>query len=139
MKVLFLVLTMITFSQTSLAVGHTPFERGDGALSEAHGRIIQIRPACPKTPGRPSCMAIGSVVTIEITLKGCLDRLGGYFTSLSTIGPRNILNLAAINIHNEGSTRAYCVKLPTEIVEVHVPLNGRIELMNSEFIGSFRN
>lgn len=39
-------------------------------------RIVSVRPMCPRTiPGGAVCMGLGSIVTVETTLGGCLDDL----------------------------------------------------------------
>lgn len=39
-------------------------------------RVVSVRPMCPRSvPGGASCMGLGSVVTVETTLGGCLDKL----------------------------------------------------------------
>ena len=38
-------------------------------------KIVSFEDVCPKQPNGLSCMMIGSKITIDITLKGCVDKL----------------------------------------------------------------
>lgn len=134
MKALLTLLALVFVQQVS-AQEMTKLEKGDMALSQASAKITSVREICPKIPGRVSCMAIGSVITVKVGLNGCLDRLGGYFSKFEMIDGKGVLYFGAINIFNKASMAAFCVKQPTQNVTVHVPFEGEIELVNMDFTG----
>ena len=134
MKALLTLLALIFVQQVS-AQEMTSLKDGDLNLSQASAKITSIREICPKIPGRWTCMAYGSVVKVEASLHGCLDRLGGYFSKFEVIDGRGILYFGAINIFNKASMTARCVKIPTQTVSVTVPFEGEIELVNMDFTG----
>lgn len=127
----FVCLTSQAFSQEAV----TNLEKGDMNLSNAEAKIVSVRPICPRVPGRMTCMAIGSVVTVEVTLNGCLDRLGGYFAKFDFVDNKGILHFGAINIFNKASMTARCVKIPTKRIDLHVPFEGQIELEEMNYTG----
>ncbi len=131
------LLTLIAFvCMTSQAFSQvTNLEKGDMNLSKAEAKIVSIREICPRVPGRISCMAIGSVVTVEVTLNGCLDRLGGHFAKFDFSEGKGILHFGAINIFNKASMTARCVKIPTKRIDLHVPFEGDIELVEMDYTG----
>ncbi|WPU66903.1 hypothetical protein [Peredibacter starrii] len=135
MKTMLLILSFI-ISQSIYARGIVPIKKGDLNLSQAKGEIISVKEICPRIPGRATCMAIGSVVEIEIALQGCLDRLGGYFTHFEVVDGKGKIFLSAVNISNEVSRRVMCVKAPSEQITLQVPFEGEIELVNTKFSGS---
>lgn len=134
MKTLFLLLSLM-LSQ-SIFAAKVPIQKGDLNLSQAEAQIISVKEICPKVPGRATCMAIGSVVEVEIALQGCMDRLGGYFTHFEVVDGKGKIFLSAVNISNEVSRRVMCVKAPTEHITIQIPFEGEIELVNTKFNGS---
>lgn len=135
MKTLLVILSVL-ISQSVSATGMVPIKKGDMNLSQAKGEIISIRQICPVVPGRATCMAIGSVIDVEVKLKGCMDRLGGHFTKFQVVDGKGVLYFGAVNINNEVSRRAMCVKAPAELISVQVPFEGEIELVNLNYIGT---
>lgn len=135
MKTLLVLLTFLA-SQSLYADRIAPIKKGDLSLSQAKGEIVSIRELCPKLPGRIRCSAIGSIVDIEVSLQGCVDRLGGHFTKFQVIDGKGVIFLGAVNISNEVSRRAMCVKAPTEMISIQVPFEGEIELVNLNYIGT---
>lgn len=135
MKTLLALLTFVV-SQSLYADRIAPIKKGDMSLSQAKGEIISVREICPKVPGRATCMAIGSIVEIEVSLQGCVDRLGGHFSKFEVVDGKGVLYFGAINIDNEVSRRAICVKAPTEMISVQVPFEGEIELVNLNYKGT---
>ncbi|WP_408095883.1 hypothetical protein ACJVC5_12640 [Peredibacter sp. HCB2-198] len=135
MKTLLLILSLL-ISQSILAASKVPIKKGDLSISQAKGEILSVKEICPRIPGRVTCMAIGSVVEVEVALQGCMDRLGGYFTHFEVVDGKGKLYLSAVNISNEVSRRVMCVKAPTENITVHVPFEGEIELVNMKFSGN---
>ena len=133
MKTLIIVLTFL-FVQSAMA-NSTVLKNGDKSLSQAQAELVSANVICPQIPGRGSCAAYGSVVTVKIKLNGCLDRLGGYFTNFEVIDGKGILSVAAINIFNKASMTARCVAMPFKIVKIDVGYEGDIEVVNSDFMG----
>lgn len=132
MKTLLMILSVL-ISQSVFATGIVPIKKGDMNLSQAKGEIISVRQLCPVIPGRSTCMSFGSVIDIEVKLKGCMDRLGGYFTKFQVVDGKGILYFGAVNINNEVSRRAMCVKAPAELISVQVPFEGEIEIVNLSY------
>lgn len=133
MKTLFVLLTFL-FVQT-VSANATALKSGDLSLSQAEAELISVKEICPKIPGRGTCMAYGSVVTVKIKLNGCLDRLGGYFTNFEVVDGKGVLSIGAINIFNKASMTARCVARPTKTVKVRVGFEGDIELVNVDYTG----
>lgn len=131
-----LTLIALFFVQQVSANDTTVLQKGDLNLSAATGEITSVREICPKIPGRVSCMAYGSVVTVKVTLQGCLDRMGGYFTKFEHIDGKGVLYFGAINIFNKASMTARCVRAPSETVSIGVPFEGEIELVNMDYTGT---
>jgi hypothetical protein len=130
MKAILTLLALI-FVQQVAASEVTDLRNGDLSLSQASAEIISVRPICPANPGGRRCMAYGSVVSIKVTLNGCLDHMGGYFSRFEG----STLYFGAINIFNKASMTARCVRIPTETVTINVPYEGSIELVDMDFTG----
>lgn len=131
------LLTLIAFACMSSAAysQSTDLQKGDMNLSKADAKILSIREICPVNPGGFSCMAVGSVVTVEVKLNGCLDRMGGYFSKFDVVNRKGVLYFGAINIFNKASMTARCVKIPTKRIDIHVPFEGNIELEEMDYTG----
>ena len=111
----------------------TRLNKGDRALGAAIGTIVDVAPICPSRPGQVSCMAYGSTVSVSVALGGCLDSLGGHFHSFRVKNGKGILSFAAIQVANEKSMVARCVRMPTAEVSITVPFEGHIEIENLPF------
>ncbi|MBA2405727.1 MAG: hypothetical protein H0V66_13200 [Bdellovibrionales bacterium] len=135
MKMFLALLTLVTL-QTAFAQEYTKLKDGDMNLSGAEAKITSVKPVCPRVPGQVSCMAYGSIVKIKVSLNGCLDTLGGHFSSFKIVNGKGVLAFGAINIANESSRVAMCYALPVEIVTIHVPFEGKVELEKMEFRGN---
>ena len=135
MKAVFTLIAMICM-HSAMAQDSTVLQKGDANLSQAIGTISSVRPICPQVPGRMHCMAVGSVVTVKVALHGCLDNLGGYFSKSEFIDGKGVIYFGAINIFNKASMTARCVSQPFKLVELHVPFEGEIEIVNMDFTGS---
>ncbi len=136
----FLSLVVLVASHAAFADTFTPIQNGDMSLSGARAEIVSIQPRCPKVPGQMSCMAYGSQVRIKVTLRGCVDRLGGFFSSFDEIDRKPVLSFGAVNVTNRASMAARCVQAPVQFVDVYVPYEGRdIVLKPLHFVGSARN
>jgi len=81
-------------------------------------------------------MAYGTKVSFKITLNGCLDNFGGYFTNFEIIEGRGILYIGAINITNQASYTARCVRMPTKKASVVLPFHGDIQIVNVNYSGT---
>ena len=132
MKALLTVIALVFMQQVS-AQDLTLLKKSDLSLSQAVAKISSVKAICPKLPSGFSCKAIGSQVTLKVSLNGCLDRLGGHFTSFEVIGGKGILSFGGVNIENKKSHTARCVAPPTELVRVSVPYSGEIELVNLNY------
>lgn len=135
MKAVLTLIAMICM-HSAMASDVTVLQKGDMNLSQATGTITKVREICPAIPGRMRCMAYGSVVTVKIALNGCLDNLGGTFSKFEQIDGKGVLYFGAINIFNKASMTARCVAQPFKTVDLHVPFEGEIELVNMDFTGS---
>lgn len=82
-------------------------------------KIIEVLPYLPSCPRATPCHP-GTSIKIEVTLKGCLDKLGPHAAKLVYNSEKNIydLFLSAINIHTKDSTRVYCYRAPTAVLEI---------------------
>ncbi len=136
MKTFLVLLAFICMQQTASANGVTPLKKDDLSISAASAKIVNVSKICPAYSGRPSCTAIGSRISIRVTLNGCLDRFGGYFSRFEEIDGKGYLFFSAINIFNKGSTVARCVAAPTETVTIMTPFEGEIELVKLDYMGS---
>lgn len=137
MKAFLLIVSLLSFT-SAFAQNSTDIKNGDLSLSQAASvEIANITPICPADPnGGPTCMAYGSVVTVKITLNGCVDRLGGYFSHFEMIEGRAVLSFGAVNIFNKTSMVARCVKIPTHYVKVNIPYEGAVQLVELPFTGT---
>lgn len=135
MKALITLIAMICM-HSALATDITELKKGDSHLSAATAKITKVREMCPSIPGRMRCMAIGSVVTVKVMLNGCLDNFGGYFSKFEHIDGKGVIYFGGINIFNKASMTARCVAQPFKLVELHVPFEGQIELVNMDYTGS---
>ena len=135
MKAIITLIAMICM-HSAMASDVTELKKGDMNLSQAFGTITKVREICPSVPGRMRCMAVGSVVTVKVALHGCLDSLGGTFSKFEHIDGKGVIYFGAINIFNKASMTARCVAQPFKLVELHVPFEGEIELVNMDFTGS---
>lgn len=138
MKTFLVLLALVCMQQTAFAEGVTELKKDDLSISQADAKIVSVREICPPAPGGIRCMAVGSVVSVKVTLGGCLDRFGGYFSRFEQINGKGYLFFSAINIFNKGSTVARCVRIPTHNVTIHVPYEGQIELVELEYMGESR-
>lgn len=129
------ILMIIFFIPQAFAEGVTELKEGDLRLSQADAKIIEINEICPINSGGIRCMALGSIVTVKVTMNGCLDRFGGHFAKFEVIQNKGYLYFSSINIFNEASMITRCVQAPTKSVQVHVPFSGEIILVNMEYIG----
>jgi hypothetical protein len=131
MKFIFLIITLLSIQLASAQ--STLIQKNDTRLSQAKGKITAVSPICPKIPGRVTCMAYGSNVTLKVALNGCLDRLGGHFTKFEVINNTGVLFFSAINLTHKQSMMTRCVEAPFEMIKVSVPFEGEIELINLDY------
>lgn len=135
MKALFTLVCLLGLS-SAFAQYTTDLNSGDLSLSQASAEIVKTSLICPVTEGGIRCMAYGSNVSVKITMNGCVDRLGGYFSKFEEVNGKGVLHFGAINIFNKTSMLARCIKMPSEIVTVSVPFEGEIELVEMPFTGT---
>lgn len=124
MKALFVILTLVT-SVYANQVG-TRLEEGDTYLNTiSEVRHLSQRLMCPDN----TCVINGTVVSVELPLGGCLDRLGPVTYTAEQVGNTIVINMTAIRIANKKSLAAFCVKEPTQIVEISlIDMYGHVEL-----------
>lgn len=130
-----LALTTCLAHATSIMYG-TPIQKGDYRIDGASARIVSVSPICGATPGEMTCMAIGSRVTLQVGLGGCLDSFGGYHHYFQIKGNKAVLHFGALSIANKASMTARCVRMPTVEVVVHTTFEGEIELKEMPFTAS---
>jgi hypothetical protein len=101
-------LSSVSANQRSTVV----LEESDVALeSITNGLLLSQERMCK---GETNCFIDGEVVLIELPLGGCLDRLG---------------LVSAINIASSDSYAAFCVAMPSQIIEITLPnYFGKVEL-----------
>jgi hypothetical protein len=134
MKTFLTLLALVSFN--AFAQESTQLKDGDVSFSKAHAEIISVRLMCPKNPGGFSCMAIGSIIKVKVTLNGCLDTFGGYFSKFNVVNGKGVLSFGAINIANEDSMRVRCIAAPTKVVTITTSYQGKIQLESLEFRGN---
>ena len=132
----FSILLFVFCLTPAFANGVIELKYSDTALAPASAKITNVRKLCPVLPGEVQCMAIGSIITVKVSLNGCLDRFGGYFSKFEVIENKGFLFLGVINILNQGSRFTRCTQAPSKILELHVPFEGDIQLVKTEFIGN---
>lgn len=131
----FLILMILICLQVAHAQEVTAFEKGDLHFSEAKSELISVQEICPDQPDRITCRAFGSIAKVRVTLNACLDRFGGHFSRFEIVDGRGILYFGAINIFNQSSTTARCVRAPTELITLNLPFEGNVELVPLNFKG----
>lgn len=109
-------------------------EKSDRHLTAASAKIKSVSALCPQIPGRMTCMAVGIRVQVEVSLGGCMDRLGHYAYKIDQIDGQNVLTFAAVNVGTEASTYTRCYKMPTETVEIIHYANGLVDIDNLDFV-----
>lgn len=135
MKSLFILVSLVCMN-AAFAQGITDLKSGDVHLSQAFAQIIDVKKICEPNEYGAMCRVYGSVVKIKVTMSGCIDRLGGTFSSFTEVNGKGILSFGAINIANKASQVTRCVQAPSEIVSVSVPFEGEIQLMHTAFQGA---
>lgn len=94
-------------------------------------RVVSVRPLCPAPrPGQMTCMAIGSVVTVETTLGGCLDKL--MFSDFQERSFGGGIELYAVGVAkvDPDSKRVRCVRANTVRKTVTISGEGNVRLIN---------
>ncbi|MFP5386354.1 MAG: hypothetical protein ACLGHN_09770 [Bacteriovoracia bacterium] len=97
-------------------------------------RIVNVRPMCPRTiPSGAVCMGLGSVVTVETTLEGCLDKL--VYTDFEVRGGyRGVVEIHAVGLAkwDPKSLSARCIRANTIRKTVNVDAFGEIKIINQK-------
>jgi hypothetical protein len=132
MKTLMTLIALVSM-QHALASGVTTLQSGDVALYQAPASIVSVRDICKKVPGQVHCQIYGSVVTVNMNVSGCVDHVGGYFSRFEHIDGKGVLYFGSVEIANKYSKTARCVMAPNKQVEIMVPFEGEIELVNLDF------
>lgn len=116
MKALIVFLTLMT--TTFANENATRLEEGDTFLTTiSETRNVSQRLMCPDY----DCIVNGTIITVELPLGGCLDRLGPVTYTVEQRGNQLAVEMTAIRIVNKKSLAAFCVKEPTEFVEITLP------------------
>lgn len=132
----FFILMALFIVPQAFADGVTELKEGDLRLTQAEAKITEVKVICPFNEGGIRCMALGSIVTVKVTMNGCLDHFGGYMSNFEVKANKGYLHFSAINIFNESSMVTRCVQAPTKNVQIHVPFNGEINLVDMEYMGA---
>jgi hypothetical protein len=135
MKML-LLLSLSIFSLCSFAEQFTLIGKGDASISKAESRMKSVKKICVYGE---DCAAFGSNVKIEVFLKGCVDRFGGYFSTFKIMNGRGVLSFGAINIFNTASLVTDCVQANTKEISIYVPYEGEIVLEDLNYTGQMEN
>lgn len=138
MKTIFTVIALLSL-QTVFAQDFTVVRKGDENLSQATAKIISVKPICPKKTGQLSCMTVGSNITVQVGLNGCVDGFGGYFSRLDFVNGKTILYFGAINLGNRGSLTSRCVQQSVQNITIYTPFEGEVELVDLDFTGALKN
>ena len=136
MRILLALFVLIGFQLNANAQEITPVGRGDVNFSMASSDLVSVQQICPKIPGRISCQAIGSVIRVMVTMNGCLDKFGGYFSRFEVINGKGYLFFSAVNIYNKDSDSIRCLRAPIKLVSISVPYEGPVELLPLDFKGT---
>ncbi len=123
----------LVFSSAAFTAFGTELRSGDLRLYDAQAEIVGVASVCPSQPGRPTCAAYGSLVTVEVQLNGCADRLAGTFDRLDKINGVGRLHFGALAVATEDSQRIRCEELPTVLVTVRVGHMGEFLLVPMPF------
>lgn len=118
MKILFSLLTAFLI-QNSYAQT-TTLKQGDLGLSGIPGTLISVE---------------GKIAKIKVTMTGCMDRLGGYFSKYEVVDGIDTLYFSAINIFNVASTYSRCSKMPSKVISIDLPQEGDVRLVNFDYSG----
>jgi hypothetical protein len=117
-------LSSVSANQRSTVV----LEESDVALeSITNGLLLSQERMCK---GETNCFIDGEVVLIELPLGGCLDRLGPVTYVAKQVSKGKVeLFVSAINIASSDSYAAFCVAMPSQIIEITLPnYFGKVEL-----------
>jgi hypothetical protein len=94
-------------------------------------KIVSVRPMCPiNIPGGAVCMGIGSIVTVETTLHGCLDNLVFSDFQERSIGAGVELYAVGVAKEDPRSKSVRCVRANKVSKTVTVNGLGSIRLLN---------
>ena len=132
MKNLLLLITVLSTLNAASANQRSfiPLEESDVALEQiTSGQVISQERLCPVEDGI-NCFVDGEVVRVELPLGGCLDRLGpvSYVAKQKSQGVVE-LSIAATNISSSDSFAAFCIGMPSKIVQITLPnFYGKVEL-----------
>jgi hypothetical protein len=135
MKTLLTLIAFLTIHQVSanVAQDNSVIKTGDVGVSQATAKLISVKEFCPKVNGRTSCKAAASVVTLKVSLNGCLDRLGGYSTRFEMVDGKGVLYFAGVNIINRSSQNVRCITAPVKTITVQIPNERVVEVVNLDF------
>lgn len=107
--------TWMESQSSALKVGDT------GIYPISTGYIVDAKEICPQIPGGMSCQAVGLNATLNLTLNGCVDKLGNVANKVKLLGNGKAeLTVSALGIANEVSTRARCAAMPTENANIFI-------------------
>lgn len=138
MKAFFALVCLLSLN-SAFAQFTTELTKGDLNISQAQAQILSVSPICPASPDGTRCMAYGSTVQVKITMDGCMDRLGGYFSKFEEVNGKGVLHFGAMNIFNKTSMVVRCVQIPSETISVDIPFEGEVDLVEMPFTGTKLN
>jgi len=95
--------------------------------------LVSIKPICPQgKPGLPTCMAIGSIITVKAVFKGCLDNLSYFDVNTFMYDEKLHIEIDAMALINPASATVRCIKMPEVIksITVDYPANSEVVIEN---------
>lgn len=94
-------------------------------------KVVSVKPMCPRSiPNGAVCMGLGSIVTVEASLNGCLDEL--LFSDFDHRISRGAIELYAVGVAkmDPKSLAAYCTGMPKVRKTITISSPGAIKLIN---------
>lgn len=88
-------------------------------LAPVAARIVSTEPLCP---AGVVCVTNGTIIHLEYTLRGCLDKLGPvqYRVDFANANRRMTLTLSSVSILTAASQNTECVAAPTARYDITV-------------------
>lgn len=121
MKTLLLAV-LLSLSTQAFSASSVKIQKGDMSLSNiTTGKILNARLGMNENcPINALCSPI-TVVTIEVPLNGCVDRLGPVASKVqyNEVSGKYDITLSAVNISTKMSMVARCIKMPTAFIKVN--------------------
>jgi hypothetical protein len=115
-----LLLIITVFSATSYATSLHPDTHK--LTYSPDFKIASIESMCPSSiPTDVHCMALGQIVVLEATLKGCLDTISTYKSNTQTYGDTAVISINSQALSHPDNIRVFCNALPVITKRIVVP------------------